>query len=64
MTQATRDKAEREMMMELRALQEALKAEWIDTALPEDWHGLEDRPIARAREGAGALGRHCPCATF
>lgn len=49
MTQATRDKAEREMMMELRALQEALKAEWIDTALPEDWHGLEDRPIARAK---------------
>ncbi|WP_438991947.1 BrnA antitoxin family protein [Lentibacter sp.] len=49
MTQSLKAKAEREMMMELRALQEGLKAEWIDTALPEDWYGLDDRPIARAK---------------
>ncbi|WP_298805411.1 BrnA antitoxin family protein [uncultured Lentibacter sp.] len=47
MTRNLQTKAEREMIRELRALQEGLKEEWIDAALPQDWSGLEDRPIAR-----------------
>lgn len=50
MTQATRDAAERDLMMELKALQEVLKDEWIDAALPEDWDGLNSAmPVHRAK---------------
>ena len=48
--QATKAAAERELMRELKELQEALTEEWIDTGLPDSWDGLEEaQPIARAK---------------
>lgn len=50
MTQSQRDAANRDLTIELKALQEALKESWIDHALPDDWQGLDSgAPISRAK---------------